>query len=237
MRGRLGIIGGNKLSFLAVAENFGLALKTGAGEVKVLLPDVLKKTIPATMTDVVFGETNQSGGLARSSINQMRALGEWSSGILMIGDNGQNSETAILFEDFIREYQGSLTITRDAIDLLKNSANIIVERPNTLIVASFAQLQKIFQNVYYPKVLTFCMQLTNLVESLHKFTITYPSTIVVFHKDMLIASHGGNITTTPFNQPMQIWRGAVATRATAYWLWTPNKPLESTTTSLLNITV
>lgn len=41
--GKLGIIGGNKLGFLAVAESYQESLKTGVGEARVLLPDALKK--------------------------------------------------------------------------------------------------------------------------------------------------------------------------------------------------
>lgn len=44
--GKLGIIGGNKLGFLAVAESYQESLKTGVGEARVLLPDALKKMFP-----------------------------------------------------------------------------------------------------------------------------------------------------------------------------------------------
>lgn len=231
--GRLGIIGGNKLGFAAIAESYATALKTGAGEVRVLLPDMLRKMIPSTMTDVIFGSTNPSGGLSRESLLEMRAIGSWATGILLIGDAGRNSETSIVYEDFIRDYKGPLTITRDAIDLVRNSSMELVERPNTVIIASFAQLQKLFQAVYYPKVLTFSMQLTNLVEAIHKFTITYPITIVVLHKDTLLIANEGQVISTPCENPMQIWRGITATNAATYWLWSPSKTLESITASLL----
>lgn len=231
-RGRLGIIGGNKLGFISVAESYEVAIKTGAGEVRILLPDGLKKSVPKTMTEVIFGPTTISGSLARDALTEMKALGAWSTGILLIGDAGRNSETAIVYEDFIHDYQGPLTITRDAIDLIKNSNATLVERPNTLIVASFAQLQKLFRSVYYPKVLTFSMQLTNLVDALHKFTITYPISLMVLHKETVLVASGGQVTSTPFQYPTKIWRGETATNAAVYWLWTPSKPLQSTTTSV-----
>lgn len=233
LKGRLGIIGGNKLGFISVAENYTTALKTGAGEVRVLLPDGLKKSIPPVMTDVVFGATTPSGSLAREAIAEMKALGDWASGILLIGDTGRNSETAIVYEDFISQYKGPLTITRDAIDLTKNSSQSLIERPDTLLVVSFAQLQKIFQVVYYPKVLTFSMQLTNLVEALHKFTVTYPISISVHHKETLLIASGGEVTSTPFSQPTKIWRGETATNAAVYWMWNPGKILESVTASII----
>ncbi len=231
--GRLGIIGGNKLGFAGVAESYATALQTGAGQTRVLLPDILRKTIPTTMTDVIFGATNPSGSLAKDALVEMKAIGEWATGILLVGDAGRNSETAIVYEDFIREYSGPLTITRDAIDLVKHASQNLVERPNTLLIVSFAQLQKLFQLVYYPKVLTFSMQLTNLVEAIHKFTLTYPVSLVVLHKEALLAAANGEVTSTPWDNPMAIWRGQTASKAATYWLWNPAKVLESITASLL----
>jgi NAD(P)H-hydrate repair Nnr-like enzyme with NAD(P)H-hydrate dehydratase domain len=231
--GKLGIVGGNKLGFAGVAESYSTALNAGVGEVRVLLPDVLRKTIPTTITDTVFGASNPSGSLAREAAGDLHALGQWANGILMIGDAGRNSETAILYEEFLLDYTGPLTITRDAIDLVKNNASALVERPSTLLVASFAQVQKLFQAVYYPKILTFSMQLTQLVEALHKFTITYPVNIAVLHKDYLLVAHDGNITTTQWQNAMAIWRGSVATQAACYWLWNPTQPLEAVTASIV----
>ncbi len=232
--GRLGIIGGNKLGFAGVAESYSTALQIGVGEVRVLLPDVLKKTIPTTITDTVFTATNPSGSLARDALIDMQTLGNWAGEILLIGDAGRNSETAIVYEDFLHDYSGPLTITRDAVDLIKNSTGAIVERPNTLLVVSFAQLQKIFQNVYYPKILTFSMQLTNLVEALHKFTISYPVSIVVLHKDHLVIANEGNIITTTWENPMAIWRGNTATKAASYWLWNPGALLQAVATGVIS---
>lgn len=232
--GKLGIIGGNRLGFAGVAEAYSAAFQTGAGHIRVLLPDVLKKTLPPVITDTIFAPTNPSGSLSKDAIAEMNALGEWAQAILMIGDAGRSGETAIVYEQFIQKYAGQLILTRDAIDLVKNGSEMLVERPNTALIASFAQLQKLFQSVYYPKVLTFSMQLTNLVEAVHKFTITYPVTIAVLHKDHLIVASGGEVTSQIWSNPMLIWRGTVAAKAAAYWLWTPSKPLEAITSSILS---
>lgn len=230
--GRLGIIGGNKLGFAGVAEAYSTALTAGVGDVRVLLPDVLKKTIPTNITDTVFAPTTPSGSLAREALPDMVALGGWATGVLLIGDAGRNSETAIVYEDFLTSYKGPLTVTRDAVDLIKNSPQALAERPDTLLVISFAQLQKLFQSVYYPKILTFSMQLAVLVEAVHKFTITYPVTIMVLHKDYLVVACKGTVTSTEWQQPMAIWRGQVAAKAASYWLWNPGAPLEAATASI-----
>lgn len=232
LAGRLSIIGGNKLGFSGVAEAYSAALKAGVGEAKVLLPDALKKTVPPTVLDAQFASSNLSGGFSREALNDIRAIADWGSAVLLIGDNGRSSETAIVYDDFIRDYSGWLTLTRDSIDLLRQSYPTIVEREKTLFVASFAQVQKLFQGVYYPKVLTFSMQLAQFVDALHKFTITHPVTILTLHKDTLIIAHDGKVITQNWQNPMAIWRGTVATRAASYLLWTPEKPLEAIATSI-----
>lgn len=234
LAGRLGIIGGNKLGFAGVAEAYSTALTAGVGEVRVLLPDVLKKTIPAAITDTVFAPVTPSGSLARDALPNMTALGAWATGVLLIGDAGRNSETAIVYEDFLGTYHGPLIITRDAVDLIKNSSQSLAGRPETLLVVSFAQLQKLFQSLYYPKILTFGMHLAVLVEAVHKFTITYPISLMVLHKDHLVIASKGNVTSTEWQNPMAIWRGQVAARAAAYWLWNPEAVLEATTTSIVS---
>jgi NAD(P)H-hydrate repair Nnr-like enzyme with NAD(P)H-hydrate dehydratase domain len=231
--GKLGIIGGNKLGFAGVAEAYSVATSAGVGQVRVLLPDVLRKTIPSSIIDALFAPTNPSGSLSKDAAADMATISSWADGVLLIGDAGRSSETAILYEQFIQNYPGLLVITRDAVDLVKNNTQALVDRPNTLLIVSFAQLQKLFQAVYYPKVLTFSMQLTNLVEALHKFTITYPVSIAVLHKETFIVAHDGKIVTTPWDNPMMIWRGITAAKAAAYWLWSPTKPLEAAVTSIV----
>lgn len=231
--GKLGIVGGNKLGFISVAQGYETALSQGVGEVKILLPDALKKNLPKALPNATFGASTQSGGLAREALTELKALGEWGGSILLIGDAGKNSETSLVYEEFISSFSGNLVISRDSIDLLKNDIQSIIERPNTTLVVSFAQLQKIFQAVYYPKVLTFSMQLTQLVEALHKFTITYPVTINVFHQEMFLTASNGQVISTPFDQPMLIWNGFIPAKIAAYTTWFPTKTAEASATAVL----
>ena len=229
--GRLAIIGGNKLGFVAIRDAYEVANELGAGQIRAILPDVRKKTVPTSINDVLFLPSNPSGGFSREALPEFHAACAWADLCLLIGEAGRNSETAMAFESLL-DGNGHLVITRDAVDLLMPAMNRIVEREKTTLVVSFAQLQKIFQAVYYPKILSFSMQLMQLVESLHKFTITYPVTIVTFHQNQLIIAHDGNIITQEFDQPMAIWRGITASRAASYLLWNPKQPLEAIATSM-----
>ena len=179
--GKLGIIGGNKLGFLAVAESYQESLKTG------------------------------------------------------VGDAGRNSQTAIVYEELIKKSEIPVVLTRDAIDLVQNSFQEILDNPHVVFIASLAQVQKIFRAIFYPKMITFSIQLSQLVEALHKFTITYPVTICVFHADNLIIAHSGEVVTQKWDAPMAIWRGTVGARAASYLIWSPKAPLAAISTAICKI--
>jgi hypothetical protein len=233
--GKLAIVGGNKLSFAAVARSFAFAEGFGAGQVKALVPDALKSVLPHS-AGIVFAPSNHSGGLGKEAAHTLSAINDWANVTVLIGDLGKNSETAVLVENFVAHENGRLVITRDSIDLLINNASAMLERDGTVLIATFAQLQKLFRNAYYSKILTFSMTLTNLVETLHKFTITYPVTVATVHDGQSVVAHGGQVTTTPLNRtgysPLTIWSGEAAVKAALYFLWNPNKPLQAVTTSL-----
>lgn len=230
--GKLGIIGGNRLSFSTVAESYQTALSAGAGEVRALLPDSLSKSIPSTMNDILYGASNNSGGLGVEAKSSLDSLANWADVLLFIGDAGKNSQTAVLYEEISTSYPKPLVLTRDAVDLVQNSFSRILDNPNVVLVASFAQVQRLFQAVYYPKMLTFSMQLTQLVETLHKFTTTYPVSIVTFHNGRIIATRDSQVVTQEWPDAMKIWRGSVATISASYLLWSPRQPLQSIVASL-----
>ena len=229
--GKLAVIGGNKLGFMAVSDAYNYADSMGAGQIRAILPEALKKSIPPVMTDAVFVPSNSSGGFSREASSELMAAANWADVCLLVGDMGRNSETAMVCEELMTKYDRHLVVTRDAIELFKPVADRLVAREKTTLVLSFAQLQKLFQNVYYPKILSFSMQLMQLVDALHKFTITYPVSVVTFHSEQLIVAHGGEVVTQEFNEPMAIWRGFTATKAASYLLWSPEKPLEAIATS------
>lgn len=231
LAGKLLIVGGNKLGFAAVAQAYGDALKAGAGECRAIMPEDLKKVIDHLALDCVFVPSNPSGGMSKDALPALKASAAWADAILLIGDAGRNSETAILLETLLNQMPTMAIITRDAIDLLKHITGRMLQRPQTVLIVTLAQLQKIFQAVYYPKTILFSMQLSNLVETLHKFTITYPITIVVFHQNHLVVAKEGEVTTTPWEQPTLIWRGSVAAKAAVFAMQQPQKLLETVTTS------
>lgn len=237
--GKILIVGGGSGSFRSLALAYDTAQKTGAGEVKILAPDSLNKFLKINkLTDVVFTKSNHSGGFSAEAWDDFRAAEAWADAILLIGDTNKNSETAVLFEKFILFTDKPITITRDAVDILINSSHEILQKPNLTIIASFAQLQKIFSSVFYPKVLTFSLQLANFVEIIHKFTLTYPCLVAVFHAENLIFAQNGKVVSNPASSriakfsPLSLWSGQTPTEVAVWQMWSASKKLESSITAV-----
>ena len=119
-------------------------------------------------------------------------------GLSIFLPNVIGGEKAVL--KIFKKAQRPIVVTRDAVDLLQNSFAEILDNPRLVFVVSFAQVQKLLRAVYYPKILTFNIQLAQFVDILHKFTITYPVTICAFHAEHLVIAHGGDVVTQNWNE-------------------------------------
>ncbi len=239
--GQVTVIGGNSQNFSAIiriseflSQNFPFQ------QVSTLLPDSLRNQLPP-LSNLNFAPSTTSGSFAKSApLNS--ALSDSSSTILA-GDLSRNSATAIALTEAITSSLKSnatpapLLITRDAVDLLAPSSDQILQHPSLFLVASMAQLQKVFRAVYYPKMILLSEPLVPVIETLHKFTLTYPTTILTFHQDQILVANSGHIVSTPITRttysPLSLWSGQLAAKITAFNLYNPNKPLEATTAAVL----
>ncbi len=233
LAGNLGIAGGSKAGFRAAIMAYETAMAYGAGDVKLLLPDTLKPLMPPGTTNISLASSTSTGSFSHAAMESFQALLEWANAVLLIGDNGKNSETSLLLANFLKSIDKPAVLARDTIDLLMTDMAFILENRNITLITSLAQLQKIFRTTYYPKMITFNIQLSNLVEILHKFTITYPISLTTYHDGVLIVAANGQVTTTPLKNPMSIWSGEFATRASCQLMWSKSKPLEAITTAVL----
>jgi ADP-dependent NAD(P)H-hydrate dehydratase / NAD(P)H-hydrate epimerase len=229
--GKLAIIGGHAHGFGAPGAAYAEALDAGVGVCKVLLPDAIKKTVNRVLPDASFGPSNPSGSFSKKALSEFLDISTWADATLIAGDVGRNSETAILLENYVQKYTGPLIIAQDAADYFKAFPQLLMERKDTVLVISLAQLQKIFIHAPLIIPITYGMALPQLAEALHHFTSKFLTTIVVKHHDTLFISNNGQVVTAP-NSAMP-WRVRVAGRASVFWLQNPSQPLESIATSLI----
>jgi hypothetical protein len=230
--GKLLIIGGNLHGFSAPATAFAEAGKAGIGTVRILLPDALKKTVGRLLENTKYAPSTPSGSFARNSLAQMLELAAWADGVLLAGDLGRNSETAIVLESLAKKYTGPLILSKDAADYFSatNTAQELATRGDTTAVLSLAQLQKLAVDVRFKKPFTFSMDLIQLVERLHAFTSNYSIEVITKHRDTIFVAAAGKVSTTKLSKEMEIWRVKTAAHAAVSRIHFPDKPFEATTT-------
>jgi ADP-dependent NAD(P)H-hydrate dehydratase / NAD(P)H-hydrate epimerase len=230
--GKLLIIGGNLHGFSAPAQAYNEAEKAGIGSCRVLLPDAIQKVVKTFIPEAEYGPSTPSGSFAQKSLDTWLECAAWADGVLLAGDLGRNSETAIVLEKFITKYPGLVTLTKDSIDYFSTSPKTILERTDTTLVMSFAQLQKMAVSAKFTKAFTFDMDLLHIIEALHEFTTQFSAAIVTKHLDTFIVTSKGQVSTTKLTKDKDIWRVATAAHASVWWLQHPNKHFEAVTTAI-----
>lgn len=227
--GRLLIIGGNLHGFAAPARAFEIANEQGIGSTRIIMPDSLKRTLGPLWTDAIFTESTPSGSFALKSKDLILQNIMWADGVLLAGDTGRNSETAIMLEEIIKSTNISVAITKDALDYFTQNPDVLLFREKTIIVGSFAQIQKMLARAVKPTVITHSMQLNNIVEALQKSSAEYKAAIVTRINNTFIVAYDGTVSTTHVSSESDIWRVATAARCAVNVLHYPLKIFESLT--------
>jgi len=230
--GKLLIIGGNLHGFAAPATSYTQVEKAGIGTVRVLLPDAIHKLVGGFLPDANYGSSTPSGSFSQKSLVEWLEQSAWADGILLAGDLGRNSETAIVIEKFLEKHSGPVALTKDAVDYVVANPLPVLSRPETALILSFSQLQKLATNARFTTAFTFDMDLIRLVEALRAFSLQYPVYIVTKHLDSLIVAVNGQVSTTKLNRDIDIWRVSIAASTIVWWLQHPNKPFEAITTGI-----
>jgi ADP-dependent NAD(P)H-hydrate dehydratase / NAD(P)H-hydrate epimerase len=231
--GRLLIAGGNLHGFAALAEAYAAAVQAGIGTARVLLPDAVQKIVGGVLENGEFApSTKVSGSFSQKALGAFLGYGSWADAVLLAGDLGRNSETAILLEKFLARFPSAVTLTKDAIDYAVSAPHTVLSRPGTLLVLSLSQLQRLGTAARFPRPVLFSMDLLHLVEWLHDFTLAHEPYIIVRHHDQLLTAAHGRVSSTRLANPPQVWRVATAAAVSVWWLQNPSRPFEALTAAL-----
>lgn len=234
--GKLLILGGNLHGFSAPAEAFSAAEKAGIGSSRVLLPDAIKKTVGGFIEHGEFAPSTPSGSFSQKALDEVLEQAGWADGVLVAGDLGRNSETAILLEKFLAKYPGQITLTKDAADYISSAPQQVERRQKTTIVLSLSQLQRLITSLKYPRAVTLGMPLLQLVDLLHDFSQTYPFFVVVKHQQTIIVAVDGKVSSIMTDDKREdMWRVKTAAYTAVWWLQNPDKSYEALSTSLLQL--
>ncbi len=232
--GKLLIVGGNMHGFAAPAEAYTAASKAGIGASKVLLPDKLQKTVGRAFPEAEFAPSNSSGGFSQLSLDHLLEMGDWADGVLLAGDFGRNSQTAVLLEKVVDIYEGLITVSGDGLDYFLGSKSTLLGRNHTILVINLGKLQKLAKNNRPSTPVLHNMTLHELVTVLADWTNSSPVSFITKHADNLIMAQGGRVSTT-LSKTESNWQVELAAYASIWSLQNPQKLFEALTTSVFEL--
>ncbi len=223
--GLVNIVGGNKQNFkteIRIAEYM-----IGAYPIKeawVIFPDVLKKDLP-NLPNFKFLPATETGSFAESQ--ELIDVFNAADYNLVLGDLSRNSITGKAIASAVKSSEKTTLITRDAVDLLAdNTPERWLMNENVVIIASVMQLQKVLRAVYYPKMLLASSSLIQVAEILHKFTLSYPVSIVTLHSGQVLIATRGVVKSVALEKtnylPINVWNGEMAAKIAGMNLYNPS---------------
>ena len=230
-QGEINVVGGNLQNFLVpvkIAEF--LNTKYPLKNVRLLLPDALKNKLPP-LDNLIFLASTDSGSLADEE--ELKKSFSLVDSNLLIGDFSKNSITMKAVANACQSSDKPILITRDTIDLItEGQMDRILMNENLILMGSMAQMQKIFRSVYYPKMLLLSQSLVQVAEALHKFTLSYPVSLVTLHNEQILIAKNGTVKMVPIEKsgylPITLWNGELAAKIVALNLYNPNNFLNAT---------
>lgn len=233
-QGAVNVIGGNAQSFrteVKVAEylvgNYPIEI------VNAVLPETLRSKLPPVESFKFLPAT--AGGTFSGE-----GLAEVMEGVdfnLIIGDLSKNVVTGKAVVSACENSEKPVLITRDAVDLVvENGPERMLMNENVIFFASLVQLQKMLRAVYYPKMLLLSQSLVQVVEVLHKFTLSYPVGIVTLHSGQVLVAKDGKVKAVPVEDAgyssMMLWSGELAAKIAALNLYNPNNFVAATVAAI-----
>jgi ADP-dependent NAD(P)H-hydrate dehydratase / NAD(P)H-hydrate epimerase len=235
MAGKLLIVGGNLHGFAAPAEAYNETMKAGIGANRVLLPSAIQKVVGPSIENGEFAASTPSGSFSQRALVELLDWCRWADGVLFAGDLGRNSETAIMVEKFLQKCEAITVLTKDAVDYAISLPQAALERPNTTLVLSLSQLQRLGIAAKFEKPITFSMGLVQLLEWLHAFTSRFACHIIVKHLDQIFVAVNGEISTTKLVDDKKVWRLKTASHAIVWWVQNNTKTFEALTTAVAEV--
>lgn len=229
--GKLLIVGGNAHGFAAPAGAYATAGRAGIGTARVLLPDSLRRTVGRVFEAGEFAPSTPSGSFSQKALAELLDMARWADAVLLAGDFGRNSETAILLEKFVNKYGGQTSLAGDASDYFLALPQPVIDRPDSLLALNFGQLQKLATGAHFTEAFTSQLDLLHFVTTLRGFSQQHQAHLLVHHLDHIFVAVQGIISSTPLKTTGDILNSA--SHAAVWWLQNPDKPFESITTGLV----
>lgn len=224
--GKLLVIGGHSQSFSAVSGAYAAAGTAGAGSVRVILPDKLRPMLSKIFMEAEYASSTDIGSFGQKALAEFLDASDWSDAVLLAGEFGKNSETAVLIDNFARRYKGTLCLAGDSIDYFtqQEARGFISGRPETILVADTSRLQK----VALPSLIRQNSDFTKLIEEVSDWAAKTSLGVVTWYSNKIIAAYKDDLSST---EAMDINEPYLAAYAAVWALQQPGKMFESITSA------
>lgn len=225
--GKLIIVGGQSGEFSHVAGAYAAAQKAGAGHIRVLLPESLRKTAQV-IPEVEFAPANKSGSFAREALAHWFDMSEWADHVIFAGNLGKNSETTTIIDGFLLRGNRPATVNLDSLSSIGINLEQLMRLPITLVID-----RGLLQKIGTALALTVPVQSTTpidvLAEIIHQISQGNPANLVIQDTKHIWTAVDGNMISTKITKTLT---NTELSAACAVWLMqNPSKPLEALATA------
>jgi NAD(P)H-hydrate repair Nnr-like enzyme with NAD(P)H-hydrate dehydratase domain len=227
--GHLLIIGGHSNGFDTIAKIYTAAIEAGVGEIKVALPDRLRKLLAGLIETAIFVPSTPSGSIGEKALADLLTYTDWGD-LTILCQLGTNSETALLTARFINRYRQKLVLMDDMLHTLSADIDTLIKRPNTLWVVSSGELKSLVQHSKTDLFFKNEMGLMPFVKGLDKLSKTTKQPVVSVYEKTVVVAADNRVTTTECSKKPDIQ--ALGAWCSVWWLQQPDKLLESLTTAV-----
>ena len=195
-----------------------------------MLPESLKKNLPS-LPNFVFVPATSAGTFGESKV--LYDVFNTADANLILGDFSKNSITSKAVASACAAAEKMTLITRDSVDLLsENHPDRLLMNERIIIFASVVQLSKLLRAIYYPKMLLMSQSLVQVAEVLHKFTLSYPVSIITLHNGQILVAENGLVKAVALEKsgysPVMIWNGELAAKIVALNMYNPHNFIKAT---------
>lgn len=224
--GRLLLVGGHRDEFNDIGAIYQLAEASGIGSCHVVVPDSLRKLL-GEVPEMSFVPSSQSGSLGKASTDHILQMAQ-DFDVLMLGANlSNNSETAVMLDVVVSNYEGRLVIFGEALNAFKHQMSLIIKRPDTLIIGSMVEVFAIANALRLPLRIKDGGAM-NKLEIMEQLAAEGAAEYVLTGKDMIVAAEN-KLSLTSAVSSMEFFTTASLAVLAAFWTQNPSKRYEALT--------
>lgn len=193
--GNILLIGGNQYDFKNLATIYTSLSSLRIKNIKLVLPNILKKTLRLDSTIAEYLDSTPSGSLARKGLDNLLAFSSWADLIIIGGDLGKNAETRLLIEEFVSKNSKPLIYTQDSYFINPKANNLFVH------INSLSYHQKFFNDIKSERFIKQKASLIQTIQSFHEISKTFPQALLTINENNVILSYDKKTVLTPILCP------------------------------------